>query len=164
MDRTRIDSIDPVEVHTQWLCIIVSTFGSDVKIINNNNKPVIHVITNATKEKGMSHEHKFKLYQKPVGVTANPSGTPKTAFTSVLRILIRVPYGQIKRHPPAFQLLKEHNCFLREHMWDEQARMGHPANRICHRFQPKVLYPRESYYKLPSPPLYGHATSKSPKV
>ena len=50
----------------------------------------------------------------------NPSGTPKTAITIVHRILTRVPFSQIKRHPEAFQLFTEHNCFLREHMWDEQ--------------------------------------------
>jgi hypothetical protein len=31
-----------------------------------------------------------------------------------------VPFGQIKRLPLAFQLLKEQNCYLGEHHWDEQ--------------------------------------------
>jgi hypothetical protein len=117
-DRNRIDSINPVNVYTRWLRIIASTFGSDVKIINNNNKPVLHINTKATTNKSILHEHHFKLHQKSVGV--NPSRTPKTAFTIVNRIHIRVPFSRIKRHPPAFQLLKEHDCFLRECMWDEQ--------------------------------------------
>ena len=42
-DRTRIDYIAPDEVHTQWLRMIASTFGNDVKIINNLSKPVLKV-------------------------------------------------------------------------------------------------------------------------
>ena len=117
-DRTRIDSVDPAEVHTQWMRIVSSAFGSDIKIINNNNKPVLQISKNATSTKRSSHDHQFKIHQKPTG--ADRSATPKIAFTIVHRILIRIPFSQLKRHPQAFQLLKEHNCYLREHMWDEQ--------------------------------------------
>jgi hypothetical protein len=48
------------------------------------------------------------------------SGSHKTALTIVHRILIRMPFGQLKRHSEAFQLLTEHNCYLKEHMWDKQ--------------------------------------------
>jgi hypothetical protein len=34
-DRSRLDSIAPAEVHSKWLRIISSAFGSDVKVINN---------------------------------------------------------------------------------------------------------------------------------
>ncbi|KAI2512755.1 hypothetical protein MHU86_1543 [Fragilaria crotonensis] len=114
VDCSRIDSIDPAEVHTQWLRIITSSFGNDVKIINNFNKPVSNISNYTTTAKRMSHEQQFKLHQKSAGADS------KIAFTIVHRILIRVPFGQLKRHSQAFQLLKDHNCFLREHMWDEQ--------------------------------------------
>ena len=117
-DRTRIDHLTPDEVHTQWLRIVASTFGNDVKIINNLNKPVLKVETNINASKSTSHSHQFKLHQKSFG--ANPSSSQKISFTIVHRILTRVPFGQIKRHTPAFQFLKDHNCYLKEHMWDEQ--------------------------------------------
>ena len=116
-DRTRLDSMTPSEVHIKWMRIISSTFGADVKIINNNNKPVLNIDMNATAAKGTSHEHQFKVHQKPMGFT--PSGNSKTAVTIVHRILTRVPLGQLKRHSEAFQLLTEHKCYLKEHMWDE---------------------------------------------
>jgi hypothetical protein len=116
-DRTRIDRITPSDVHTQWLRIIASTFGNDVKIINNRNKPVVQVDTNATSDKSTSHGHQFTLHQKSFG--AHTHGSQKTSFTIVHRILTRVPFGQLKRHPQAFQLLQDHNCYLKDHMWDE---------------------------------------------
>ena len=49
------------------------------------------------------------------------SGNIKTAVLIIHRILIRVPFNQIKRQTSAFLLLTEHNSKLtREHMWDEQ--------------------------------------------
>jgi hypothetical protein len=119
VDRTRIDSVDPSAVHIQWLRIIASAFGNDVKIINNYNKIVSNITNQTQTTKGTSHEQQFKIHQKSVG-GVDSSGTTKTAFTIVHRILIRVPFGQIKRHQSAFQLLKDNNCYLREHMWDEQ--------------------------------------------
>ena len=116
-DGTRIDSIAPSEVHLKWLRTISTTFGTDVKFINNNNKPVLNIDTNPTAVKGTSYNHQFKVHQKPMGFT--PSGSPKTAVIIVHRILTRVPFSQLKRHSEAFQLLTEHNCYLREHMWDE---------------------------------------------
>ena len=117
-DRTRLDSITPSEIHSQWLRIISTTFGPNVKIINNNNKPVLKVDPNANASKETAHSHQFKQHQKSMGLT--PTGCPKTSVTIIHRILTRIPFGQIKRHSSAFQLLKEHNCFLREHLWDEQ--------------------------------------------
>jgi hypothetical protein len=100
-DRARIDCINPVDVHTQWLRLIASTFGNDVKIINNRNKQVLHVDLNAKAEKSNSHGHQFTVHQKIIG--SKTSGTQKIAFTIVHRILTRIPFSQIKRHPLAFQ-------------------------------------------------------------
>lgn len=36
------------------------------------------------------------------------------------RIETKIPLSQIKRHPTAYQRLKNHKCFLSEHLWDEQ--------------------------------------------
>jgi hypothetical protein len=117
-DRTRLDSIAPSEVHTKWLRIILTAFGAHVKIINNHNKPVISIDnTLKSSSNDKTYEHQFKVHQKSMGLTT--SGSPKTAVVIVHRILTRVPFGQIKRHAEAFQLLTQHNCFLREHMWDE---------------------------------------------
>jgi hypothetical protein len=53
----------------------------------------------------------------------------------VHRILTRVPLGQFKRHPQAFQLLQDNNCYLNDHMWDEQ-QIG-----FVTRFNPKYYTP-----------------------
>jgi hypothetical protein len=97
--------------------MITSTFGTEVKIINNNNKQVLHIDTNSKAAKGTSHGDQFKVHEKPMGLSL--SGNLKTAVVIVHRILTRIPLGQIKRNPSAFKFLIEHNCFLREHMWDE---------------------------------------------
>jgi hypothetical protein len=85
---------------------------------STTNRHVISLGTNPNAASGTSYEQQFQLHQKPMGFT--PSGSIKTAVVIIHRILIRVPFNQIKRHTSAFHLLTEHNCFLREHMWDEQ--------------------------------------------
>ena len=117
-DRTRLDSIAPADIHIQWMRYISSAFGDDVKIINNHNKPVLGIDASVTAATGTSYKNQFQMHQKPMGFT--PSGTTKTAVIIVHRLLTRIPFGQIKRHASAFQLLNDHNCFLREHLWDEQ--------------------------------------------
>jgi hypothetical protein len=117
-DRTRVDSVDPSDIHIQWMRMISSTFGFEVKYINNNSKPVINIDLCAKTTKPISYKQQFKGHEKPMGVTA--TGTPKVATPIIHRILTRVPLGQIKRHPTAFKCLKDNNCFLREHLWDEQ--------------------------------------------
>ena len=148
-DRTRLDSMTPSEVHIKWMRILSSTFGADVKIINNNNKPVLNIDMNATAAKGTSHEHQFKVHQKPMGFT--PSGNSKTAVTIVHRILTRVPLGQLKRHSEAFQLLTEHKCYLKEHMWDEHELNGTSNKSDLSRVStPSSIHPKESSH--PSAP------------
>lgn len=48
-----------------------------------------------------------KIYQKSVGAVDSSGMSNTAAFTFVHRILIRVPFGQLKRYHSAFQLLKE---------------------------------------------------------
>lgn len=61
-----------------------------------------------------------QIHQKSVGAV-DSSGMSKTAFTIVHRILIRVPFGQLKRYHSAFQLLKETIATCRSpHMWNVQ--------------------------------------------
>lgn len=54
-DRIHSNCITPDEVHTQWLRIISSTFGNDAKIINNLNKPVLHVETKTSPRPKVTH-------------------------------------------------------------------------------------------------------------
>jgi Ni,Fe-hydrogenase I small subunit len=42
------------------------------------------------------------------------------ATVIVHRITTRVPLSQLKRHPTAYQLLIDKQCYLNEHYWDEQ--------------------------------------------
>ena len=145
-DRTRLDRIDPSVIHTQWMRIIQSSFGADVKIINNNNKPVINIDTAADATKNAaSHQQQFKTHYKQMGFTQ--SGTTKTAVTIVHRILIRVPFSQVKRHPSAFQVLKENNCFLREHLWDEIEWDVHQIGFVT-GYNPKYYSPEKATMTL----------------
>ena len=161
-DRTRIDSIDPASVHIQWLRIIASTFGNDVKVINNYNKPVssIQINTQTTKATSLKHEQQFNIHQKSAGVDS--SGMSKVAFTIVHRILVRIPFGQIKRHPQAFQLLKDHNCFLREHLWDEQEWDVQQIGFVT-GFNPKYYTPEKVTMSLRTRLSDGMPRAKVPK-
>ena len=150
-DRTRLDSTSPADVHTKWLRMITSTFGTEVKIINNNNKQVLHIDTNSKAAKGTSHGDQFKVHEKPMGLSS--SGNPETAVVIVHRILTRIPLGQIKRNPSAFKFLIEHNCFLREHMWDEHEWDVQQIGFVT-GFNPK-------YYSPDRATTLGNATSKS---
>ncbi|KAI2499826.1 hypothetical protein MHU86_14643 [Fragilaria crotonensis] len=116
-DSTRIDRIDPTEVHTTWMRHVQSAFGDDVKIINNNNRQVQTIDLNAQAHKPTSYPSQFKMHVKQSG--NNDTGSAKTAFTVIHRILTRIPFGKIKRHPTAYKLLTDNECFLREHKWDE---------------------------------------------
>ena len=157
-DRTRLDSTSPADVHTKWLRMITSTFGTEVKIINNNNKQVLHIDTNSKAAKGTSHGDQFKVHEKPMGLSS--SGNPETAVVIVHRILTRIPLGQIKRNPSAFKFLIEHNCFFeRTHVG--RTRMGCSTNRIRQWIQSKVLLPRESHHACSCSVVQGDATSKS---
>ncbi len=109
----RIDCTAPSEVHTHWMRLIQSSFGGDVKIINNNNKPVLNIDASPMASNALSYKQQFKVHKKQFGSTTQ--GTMKTSSTIVHPILIRVPFGQVKCHQPAFKLLQDNNCFLREH-------------------------------------------------
>ncbi len=66
VDSSRIDSIDPADVHTQWLRIIASSFGNDVKIISNHNKPVSNISNHTMTANRLSHERFIRSQQEPI--------------------------------------------------------------------------------------------------
>ena len=59
------------------------------------------------------------MYTKHHG-NSPTTGAPRFSNVIIHRILTRVPLGQLKRHTSAYQLLKDNNCYLNEHLWDEQ--------------------------------------------
>jgi hypothetical protein len=54
----------------------------------------------------------------------------------VHRIMTRVRFWQIKRHPHAYQLLKENACYLNEHLWDKHEWDLHQVGFVS-SFNPK---------------------------
>jgi len=118
-DHSKIDKSNPMEVHTQWIKCIQAAYGEDVRIINNSNRPVTNLDTMATANRAVSYAQQFKVHTKLLGNSLTRGG-PKTATVIVHRLLTRVPFGQIKRHTKAYQLLLDNQCFLNEHLWDEQ--------------------------------------------
>jgi hypothetical protein len=116
-DRSRIDRLHPSDAHTKWIRLIQAAFGEDVQIISNLNRPVTNIEATSASHRAFSHAQQFKAHEKTMG--RNPdTGAPKTAVVIVHRILSRVPLGQLKRYPPAYQLLKDNQCCLNEHRWD----------------------------------------------
>jgi hypothetical protein len=118
-DYTRIDTTHPTVIHTQWIKNIQSAFGDDVKFLNNHNRPVQNIDMKANKHNINSHSYQFQLHAKSK-ITHQTTETSYTAVTIIHRILTRIPLSQIKRHPSAYKLLTENNCYLNEHKWDEQ--------------------------------------------
>ncbi len=118
-DQSRIDRTHPSEIHTEWIRIIKTAFGDDVKIINNANRPVTNLNTSTSAPRAIAYAQQFKVHTKQ---HRNSSLTGALRSTNVIihRILTRVPLGQLKRHTSAYQLLKDNNCYLNEHLWDEQ--------------------------------------------
>jgi hypothetical protein len=108
-DHSKINRSNPMEVHTQWIRRIQAAYGEDVRIINNSNRPVTNLDTTVLANRAVAYAQQFEV-----------RGGPKTANVIVHRILTRVPFGQIKRHTNAYQLLLDNQCFLNEHLWDEQ--------------------------------------------
>ena len=47
-DQSKIDRINPVEVHTQWIRLIQAAFGGEVQIISNSNRPFTNLDTSVT--------------------------------------------------------------------------------------------------------------------
>ena len=117
-DRSDINRIHPTEVHSQWIRLIQTAFGDDIKIINNANRPVTNLDTSKNATRAFSYAQQFKEHVKPLG-TSQTTGAPKFATVIVHRIITRVPLGQLKRHPTAYQLLIDNHCYLNEHHWDE---------------------------------------------
>ncbi|KAI2494581.1 hypothetical protein MHU86_19951 [Fragilaria crotonensis] len=118
-DSSQIDRAHPSEIHTQWIRTIQAAFGDDVKIINNANRQVKNLDTNSTANRAFAYAQQFKVHTKPFG-NSPTTGAPKTAHVIIHRIMTRVSLGQIKRHTNAYQLLTDNQCFLNEHLWDEQ--------------------------------------------
>ena len=117
-DRSKINCVKPSEVHSQWIRIIQTAFGADVKFINNSNRPVTNLETGSSASRSFSYAQQFKEHSKQMEKSPT-TGEPKSATVIVHRIMTRVPLGQIKRHPTAYQLLIDNQCYLNEHHWDE---------------------------------------------
>ena len=118
-DRSRIDRVHPTDVHVQWIRLIQAAYGEDVKFINNSNRPVTNLETGANAARAISYAQQFKEHVKQMGKSPT-TGELKSSTVIVHRIMTRVPLGQLKRYPPAYQLLTENQCYFNEHHWDEQ--------------------------------------------
>ena len=120
MDQHRIDCTSLSEVHSEWICIVQSAFGTNLKIINNSNSTVTRIDNTSSKQHGaFSHAQHFQIHSKLVGRTQ--TGAPKKVNVIVHRIQTRVPFSQMKHPPTALQWLQTHQCYLNEHLvWDEQ--------------------------------------------
>jgi hypothetical protein len=59
-DRSKINCVKPSEVHSQWIRIIQTAFGTDVKFINNSNRPVTNLETGSSASRSFSYAQQFK--------------------------------------------------------------------------------------------------------
>jgi hypothetical protein len=65
-DRRDINLTHPTEVHTQWIRLIQTAFGNDIKIINNSNRPVTNLDTSKNGTRAASYAQQFKEHVKPL--------------------------------------------------------------------------------------------------
>jgi hypothetical protein len=64
-DRSNINRTHPTEVHTQWIRLIGTAFGNEIKIINNSNRPVTNLDTSKNATRASLYAQQFKENMKP---------------------------------------------------------------------------------------------------
>jgi hypothetical protein len=59
-ERSEINRIHPIDVHTQWIRLIQKAYGDNIKIINNSNRPVTNLDTSKNASRAFLYaQHTF---------------------------------------------------------------------------------------------------------
>ena len=107
--------VSPSLIHTHWIDAIQDTFGSDVVIINNKNQKIERIELLHWSNNPLQHQKHFKIHQKTTGRDANK----KTTAYLLHRIYTNESITTIKSAPKIQKILKDHDCYITEHQWDE---------------------------------------------
>jgi hypothetical protein len=108
-------SVAPSLIHTHWIDAIQEAFGSDVDIINNKNQKLNRIDLLKWTNNPLQHHQHFKIHRKSSG--RDP--TRKTTAFILHRIQTNESISNIKNLPKIQKILKDNNCYLTEHHWDE---------------------------------------------
>ena len=106
--------IAPSIIHTHWMQAVQAAFGLDVIIFNNQNQKVESIDPLKWTDQTI-HQKQFKLYQKSTGRNDKRS----TTYHILHRILTNETISKIKAIPSVSKLMKEYQCFVSDHQWDE---------------------------------------------
>jgi hypothetical protein len=107
--------VAPSLIHTHWIEAIQDTFGSDVDIINNKSQKLDRIDLLQWSTNPLQHQKHFKIYHKSTGRDTNR----KTTAYILHRIQTNESITSIKNTPKIQKILRENDCFVTEHRWDE---------------------------------------------
>ncbi|KAI2510644.1 hypothetical protein MHU86_3755 [Fragilaria crotonensis] len=107
-------SLSPFKVHVLWMKAVQDALGDTVELISNKNRRMSTVDTVKWSNPNLYKQH-FHIHKK----IDRRDNEQRTTFYLVHRIRTQESIDMIKRIPRAFQILKEHNCYLHEHYWGE---------------------------------------------
>jgi hypothetical protein len=106
--------LPPFMVHVLWMKALQDALGDTVELISNKNGRIPAVDTVTWSSPNLYKQH-FHIHKKADW----RNNEQRTSIYMVHRIWTKESIDMIKRIPRVFQVLKEHNCYLHEHYWDE---------------------------------------------
>lgn len=111
---TKHQIVAPSIIHTHWMQSVQEAFNEDVVIINNQNQHVEKISTVKWSDQTI-HQKQFKLYQR----TSGKDEKRNTTYHILHRILTNVTVGEIKAIPSVKKLMKDYQCYVTDHQWNE---------------------------------------------
>ena len=107
--------VSPHMIHVYWMKAVQDALGSaNIELISNNNERISTVDTVQWSNPYFHVQH-FHIHDR----TDWRNNDQTVTYYLVHRIRTSESIDMIKRIPRAFQILKEHNCYLHEHYWNE---------------------------------------------
>jgi len=107
--------VAPSLIHSHWIDTVQETFGSDVVIISNKSQKLDRIDLLQWSNNTLQHQKHFKIHHKTTGRDANR----KTTAYILHRIQTNESISTIKNAPKIQKILRDNDCYLTEHRWDE---------------------------------------------
>jgi hypothetical protein len=113
-----IKQAPPAVIHTHWMHAIQAALGDDIIIWNNKGDKVEKVNVIRWTGNPTIHQKQFQIHQK---ITGGNSPRRTIRHYIVHRIITSASIASIKQIPEIHQILRDNNCYLNEHPWNEDA-------------------------------------------
>ena len=132
--------VAPFMVHVYWMNAVQDVLGENIEFIGKNTaRTSIPMIDTVKWNNPNFHRQHFHIHKKIDW--RDPEKGQQVTFYLVHRIRTNQTIDMIKRIPRAFQILKQHNCCIHEHYWDESVwdctQLGFATGLDYRRYDPK---------------------------